>query len=80
MNDGSPCKEANRARSVDCSCLHHQAILNKYNPSEKITLYGCATASAEEGCTSSTSSLFELEWAQVRAAAHGQQQGRSGNN
>ncbi|CAN0410705.1 unnamed protein product, partial [Ectocarpus sp. 12 AP-2014] len=39
-----------------------KAILRKYNPSEKVVLQGCASPSAEEPCSSSTSSLFKLEW------------------
>lgn len=50
-----------------------QTILRKYNPSERMILYGCATSAAEEVCTPSTSSMFELEWDQVKATAHPQQ-------
>lgn len=60
------------------SSLLYQTILRKYNPSERMILYGCATSSAEEACTSSTSSMFELEWGQVRAAAKPRPSGRSG--
>eukprot|EP00752_Nemacystus_decipiens_P006064 g5472.t1 len=44
-----------------------KTILRKYNPSERMILYGCATSSAGEACTSSTSSLFDLEWGQASA-------------
>lgn len=43
-----------------------QTILRKYNPSDKMVLYGCASASAAEQCTTLTTSQFELEWGQVR--------------
>ncbi|CAM9110513.1 unnamed protein product [Ectocarpus fasciculatus] len=39
-----------------------KAILRKYDPSKKVVLQGCASPSAEEPCSSSTSSRFMLEW------------------
>ncbi|CBJ29023.1 conserved unknown protein [Ectocarpus siliculosus] len=41
-----------------------QTILRKYNPSEKIVLYACASSSPEGPCDSSTSSSFGLTWRQ----------------
>lgn len=64
-----PCRErALLPRLPACVAMFWQTILRKYNPSEKMVLYGCASSFAHEVCSFSTSAEFELEWRQVRAA------------
>eukprot|EP00752_Nemacystus_decipiens_P006052 g5462.t2 len=62
--DESACTVSTFGTELPYVTVSPKTILRKYNPSEKMVLYGCASRSSDELCSSSTSSLFELEWRQ----------------
>ncbi|CAM9396526.1 unnamed protein product [Ectocarpus sp. 4 AP-2014] len=61
-SDDTACTVSTFEETLPHVTVSPKAILRKYNPSEKVVLQGCASPSAEEPCSSSTSSLFNLEW------------------
>lgn len=47
-----------------------QDVLRQRDPSSRLVLYGCASASVDESCSTSVSSGFGFEWAQVYHPLH----------
>ncbi|CAM9204557.1 unnamed protein product [Laminaria digitata] len=67
-SDNGSCIVSTSALAVPQVSINPKEIARKYNPSSRIVLYGCAAASADERCSSSSTSAtaaFEFEWAQV---------------
>ncbi|CAM9609633.1 unnamed protein product, partial [Ectocarpus fasciculatus] len=63
-SDQTACTISTFEESVPNVSIFPKAILRKYNPSEKMVLYACASSSPEGPCDSSTSSSFGLVWRQ----------------
>ncbi|CAM9100098.1 unnamed protein product [Ectocarpus sp. 8 AP-2014] len=63
-SDQTACTISTFAESIPNVSISPKTILRKYNPSEKIVLYACASSSPEGPCDSSTSSSFGLTWRQ----------------
>lgn len=45
-----------------------QEVLDKYDPSSRVILYGCASPAEGELCSSRTTNDLDFEWEQVREA------------
>lgn len=43
-----------------------QEVLEKYDPSSRVILYGCASPAEGELCSSRTTNGLDFEWEQVR--------------